>query len=362
MRRLRKGFRIAGIGLLAAAAAAALPILWVETSCSGPAAPSAAEAPAVPDAGYRRLEARSYLSYPEWYIVHAYEDFAGVLRQADEARFGYLASIRGFWSSLCGANRIAARSGGGDLQMKTMLYTIGLSFTAEMAVKGLYETTLGRLFAWLRGPERTEEDRFALRVAEDYARFLQQTPWYEYPFAAEVARLWRETSFEGPDLARKAERRLALSAEWGVKAGYAALLRKAAGLAPADLTIRSVVLGLDATDLAVDPRIAVVADLGGGRTLIETPRYRAFSEVLRGLAGRGRTVVEIAGNDRILVTALVPPGKNVDMPAADTIFALPIQSRPGWRRVGLDAEVPRLAALIGALERQGAVFEHAYDY
>jgi hypothetical protein len=49
-------------------------------------------------------------------------------------------------------------------------------------------------------------------------------------------------------------------------------------------------------------------------------------------------------------------------PGATELFAIPIQSRPGWRRLGLDVEVKKLTALIGEVERQGGEFEHAYDY
>ena len=50
-----------------------------------------------------------------------------------------------------------------------MLYIIGISFAAEMGIKGFYEETVGRVTAWLRGPERTPEDEFALKVADEYA-------------------------------------------------------------------------------------------------------------------------------------------------------------------------------------------------
>ena len=76
-------------------------------------------------------------------------------------------------------------------------YIIGISFTAEMAIQGGYERTIGALTAWLRGPQRTPEDAFALRMLDDYAAFLQQTPWYEYPFGAELGRLWREVPRSG---------------------------------------------------------------------------------------------------------------------------------------------------------------------
>jgi len=52
----------------------------------------------------------------------------------------------------------------------------------------------------------------------------------------------------------------------------------------------------------------------------------------------------------------------VEATGANEIFSIPIQSRPGWRRIGLDVQVARLTQMISALERGGAVFEHAYDY
>ncbi len=54
------------------------PVLAIETVCNMPVdASTTARAPAViQDPRYKRPEANSYLSYPEWYIVHAYEDFA----------------------------------------------------------------------------------------------------------------------------------------------------------------------------------------------------------------------------------------------------------------------------------------------
>ena len=37
------------------------------------------------DRDYARREADSYLSFPEWHIVYAYEDLAGVLQQGNES-------------------------------------------------------------------------------------------------------------------------------------------------------------------------------------------------------------------------------------------------------------------------------------
>ncbi len=171
-----------GFGLLALGLVAAVPIARNETSCMrARVAEASPYQPLLPPES-RRNGVDTFLTYPEWSIVHAYEDLAGVTRERGEEHFGYWRAVRSYWSSLCSLSRIASSRGDIALDMKAMLYIIGVSFSGEMAVKGLYETSIGRLTAWLRGPERTPDDRYAARVAEDYAAFLRQTPWYEYPF------------------------------------------------------------------------------------------------------------------------------------------------------------------------------------
>ena len=74
----------------------AAPILWVESLCTTAREPGTpARAPLVNERGYARREADSYLSFPEWHIVYAYEDLAGVLRRGNESDFAYGRQIAG---------------------------------------------------------------------------------------------------------------------------------------------------------------------------------------------------------------------------------------------------------------------------
>lgn len=361
--RLRKVGKGLIVLLILLSALIALPVFYIEVTCRGNAEPTAPAAPSTRIApAAQRPEVNSYLSYPEWYIVHAYEDFAGVLAAHDEYAFGYLASIGGFWSSFCSLNRLVAGRGVTPLDTKVMLYTIGVSFTGELALKGLYETTLGHLTAALRGAERTAEDRFALAVAEDYARFLRQTPWYEYPFGATLVRFWQETPIVGSHMLCKIERRLALSAEFAAKSLYARLIGLLAGLSPAELRLQSVVRGADMARLTADPQVKLIGKIDDQNAVIETPRYRAFTEILVALSTRGDDVVEIAGNDDILVTVRELMEHRITHQGVRELFSIPIQSRPGWRRVGLDVTITELSSLIRALSGSPAEFEHVYDY
>jgi hypothetical protein len=341
------------------------PILWIEATCRAPTErPAQSRAPLVADPGYARRESDSYLSFPEWHIVYAYEDLAGVLRRGDESDFAYGRQIAGFWNSLCRLNRVATARGAVPSDTKVMLYTIGWSFTVELAGKGAYEKTVGRAFEWLRGAGKTAEDEFAARDMQAYAAFLRQTPWYEYPFRSRLAAYWRGTPLWGAHMPRKLERRAVFTGEYGIKAIYGALIgyASATALGAADLEIHTVVVGLQASDIAAEREIKVVRDLGGGRTLIRTPRYQAYSDLLVRLARRGRDIAEIAGNSRILVTVLAPRRALPSLPDTIELFTVPIQSRPDRRRVGLDVSVAHLASVIRTLEGAGISIEHIYDY
>lgn len=135
------------LGLLAVLLALSLsaPVIYVETMCRGNATPEPYRALIAP--AHQRPETRTLMTYPEWYIVHAYEDYAEVLRTGDPHDYAYLRGIGGFWSSLCALNEESSAYGEVDGATKQMVYVIGVSFTAELALKAAYEETLGRVFA-----------------------------------------------------------------------------------------------------------------------------------------------------------------------------------------------------------------------
>ena len=362
---MRRWARRVAFGLLVVAVVLSVPILWIENACTAPSDRLLrSRPPLVSEPGYARRESDSYLSFPEWHIVYAYEDLAGVLRGGDGSEFAYGRQIAGFWRSLCRLTRVVTARGAVGTDTKVMLYTIGWSFTAELAIKGAYEKTVGRTFEWLRGPGKTAEDAFVARDMEAYAQFLRQTPWYEYPFGWRLLDFWRSTPLRGDDLSRKLERRAVVTLEYGTKAVYGALIRHASAtaLGAADLEIHTVVVGLHAADAVRDPQITIMRDLGEGRTLIRTPRYQAYTELLVRLARGGRDIVEIAANHRILVTVLAPKGPLPPLVDTTELFEVPVQSRPDRRRVALDVAVEHLAAAVRALEAAGGTIEHIYDY
>jgi hypothetical protein len=348
-----------GIALAVIVVLCAIPVLWIETQCMGSLPKEAQTYRPILPAEYSRNQVDTYLTYPEWSIVHAYEDFAGVAKTRGESAFRYVESIGGYWRNLCSLSAIASARGEVSGTMKTMLYVIGLSFTAEMGVKGLWEKTIGRFTEWVRGKKPTPEDVFAYKVNDDYAAFLRQTPWYEFPFGQTLSRLWRESSWPTSSYVRSIERRVALSMEYGVKAGYAWLIGQGAALSPAKLTIRSVVEGAEPLPGA---DMKVIETRTDGTAVIDTPRYRAFTQILLALIERDRRIVEIAGNDEILVTVLAKDGTPLTAGGARELIVVPVQARPGFTRRGYSVKLEHLPAFVQSLRKAGGEFEHAYDY
>ena len=343
-------------------------VVSVEEFCvSHVPTPSVSSDFAITDEGYARPQGDSFLTFPEWYIVHAYNDLAGVTARSSESDFDYLASIRGFWTSLCGATRQASASGPTSADQKATNYIIGFSFTAEMGLQGAYERTIGALTEWTAGGRKTAEDAFNLALLKEYAAFLYQTPWFRFPFGAKLSQFWHETPFV-PSI-RAVERRGSLSLQYAARYAYARLMRFVAGYDPADLTIRSVVSGLAPSDLQRMRDVKVireVTDASGIRgVLVETARYAAFDAFVRELGRHANASLrEVAGNHHILVTIVAPDGGDTTLAAADgvAIFRLPIQASPGSGRIGIDMPVRSLVQNVRRLEAAGSRFEHAYDY
>jgi hypothetical protein len=334
----------------------AAPIGYVEFACHAPVT-NGPYTPVITDPNEQRREANTYLTYPEWHIVYAYDGLAEVLKTSDEHDFGYAASVWRFWESTCALTRVADGHGGADGNTRLMIYTIGASFTLEMGLKAAYEETVGRVFAAIRGPTKTPQDATAAMMAADYAAFLRQTPWYRYDFQRLIDALWVDPVV---DPWRGWERRLALGGEWKAKIFYADMI--AAGVAAtgeAKLTIRSVVTGLDAAQLGAISDVKVISETADG-IVIETPRYARFTQILSEIARDGGSIREIAGNDDIMVTLTLPPGEDYVGPG-EVIVRMP---RDGFwsERVLIDTKVGDLARLLAARPPGDPGLEHVFDY
>jgi hypothetical protein len=358
---MRRPFKIAAvlIGLFVFVVLALLsPAAYVETFCHADPQQQSFK-PLITDPAQKRDEANTFLTYPEWHIVYAYDGLAEALKTGDEHSFDYLASVRDFWSSACDLTRVADAHGGADKGTRMTIATIGVSFTLEMGLKGAYEETIGRLAAAWRGDAKTPQDVVARDMAIDYAAFLRQVPWYKYPFQSAVDALWA-APIDG--IVRGWERRLALGLEWKSKIAYAGLIANAVdATGQAKLTIQSVVSGVSAAQLAAIKDVRIVSE-DDGKFLIETPRYDQFTHILVDIAKAGGTIDDIAGNDDILVTATVAGAEDGAMTRKGHVIARIARQGFSNDRLLMSVKVPDLAGILRKIPLSDPGIEHVFDY
>ena len=228
---------------------------------------------------------------------------------------------------------------------------IGLGFTAENAVKGVYENTIGRLTERFSDGGKSAEDQYAAKKVAEYATSLRTAPSYEFGYGQALGGLWR-TPARGAYQARKIERRAILTIEYGLKGLYSWMLGIAA---PDDAPPQIHALAL------VDKRSPEVISL---------PRDELFTAALSVLVGKGVTIYEIAGNDEIFLTALGPasalngPDGGPLKPANTwrVEFVEPLLTEPSVVRIGLTVPPSCLARLLADLQASGATLERAYAF
>ena len=355
--RVRRLLKWSLLSLFVAVLLLLLPVAYVELRCRGDAAADTYK-PLITDPVFQRAEANTYLTYPEWHIVYAYDGLARVVKTGDEHAFDYVDSISRFWGSTCSLMRVAGRHGGADWDTRSMIHTIGVSFTVEMLAKAAYEETVGRVTAWLRGSQKTPQDAVIAGIANDYAAFLRQTPWYQYPFTSKARELW--TPPAGLSL-RGWERRIGIGLEFEVKAGYAKVLAGAvAATGQAQLIIRSVVSGLDEAALRGIQDVKVVGRRGNGFE-IETPRYDLFTRILVAIAKQGGAIQEIGGNDEIMVSLTVPDGAAASVQYATVLYRMKRDGIPGDRLL-VNVRMADLAAFLRTYPLGDPGLEHVFDY
>lgn len=312
-------------------------------------------------ADYQRPEESTYLTYPEWAIVYAAREYAGFVATRRESGFPYWAYVGRFWqdyATMIRASSVYPFNG----EYHLMLVVIGTSHTIEHVLQWAYENSVGRLTEWT-SEKPTAADRYLAGVAAEYAAFLDQVPWYEFPYAEKRAGLIALARPADDDATRTAERKAAYGLAYMIKQAYADLIRSglAASSAPAELDIHVWAKGPVGDAVRGEADTALERDFGADGAVFVTKRYQVFTEMIPRLIAKGVSFVEIGGNDEILMTVL--SDADVAAPAGTAVlFSYELPAQPGLRRTGLVARVDALHTAIPELAGKGVRLEHVYDY
>lgn len=309
---------------------------------------------------YFKPFSRTYLSLPEWYIVYAADEYASVLRDGMPSQFPYFAANDEYWRQYDRIVERTASSTDDTAKQMQVLDVIGWSFTVENAVKGVYEATLGRLFERFAGGVQTPEDRYAAEVAQKYATLIYDYPWYDFPYFESLKGVWTiegEGDYTLGQLARRVERKVFLTLEYGLKSVYAGVI---AWVTHLEFGVQDDVIN------------AIVTRDGLTYELISAPHYQPFTRLLlqelrTEASNPNFEIVEIAGNAQIALTYR----DQVDAPSLgvgeEITRNLQIEGITDGavhysERVTTLVAVRDLTDLYKELSERGITIDHVYDY
>lgn len=319
----------------------------------------------VTPADHIRPADQTFLTYPEWFLVHSPAEIADYAHARTTTTFPYMSHVRQLWQSY----GIVYDQIKGSFPFNTgyhiMIWVIGVSTTVEYALKALYETVVGRLTNPTNGAIVTEEDQFNAQFMKDYVDFIRVLPWYEFDFTSRISKLLTGTSFFGPHFLRKCERKYMLLTELLMKAGYGYLIKLGtkASYDEALLTTAVVVNQLPADGLKNLSDTTLLQTRPDGSAVLLLPRYEAFHPAVSALMQQSVTFREIAGNNSaILLTVLAPETWQPSSPDFRPVFTQPIVTKPGLKRVALVTPVRWLDKTIRFINEQKVTIEHVYDY
>ena len=173
---------------------------------------------------------------------------------------------------------------------------IGWSFTVENIIKGIYENSIGRFTEWLAGDTQVAEDIYAYKVANDYATFIYDYPWYDFSYSSALIGVWtldNEKDYTWLQDVRRLERKLILTVEYGIKATYS-----------------SVIAFATHTKFGVQDDViyaVVTRDDGRNYELIKAPHYHPFTRLLLSKLeeesnNKDFRIINISGNNKITFT------------------------------------------------------------
>jgi len=298
---------------------------------------------------HQRGEEQTLLTYPEWFLVFSPDEYAQFVKHDEPSAFPFWGHVRQFWQGYAAVFQEQRRHPDYAFngEYHGMINLIGISTTVEYGLRSAYETFVGRLSAATTS-QASAEDLYGAQVAQEYVDFIKVRPWYEFDFTTRLANLWTRTPLSGGGLARKLERRYALTTEYLVKAGYGWLLSKAAN---------------PGHDKPLPVTHVAYRHAGAIETVL-LPRYGEFTPASMRLAQDGADFIEIAGNGTradILLTVWFAPGWQPPV-GTRMLFEQPILTVPGHRRAALVVQVESLASVLRELQAAGVEVEHVFDY
>lgn len=313
---------------------------------------------------YRRWADQTYLTFPEWFLVHAPQEQADYFAYNTSTTFPYMNHVSQLWWSYWVVYDEIKDVYEFNTWYHVMIMVIWVSSTIEYSLKSLYENVIGRITNTSSFEKMTEEDLFYAKFSKDYVDFINHTPWYEFDFQSRLVSLWTQTSFFWDNFLRKVERKYFITWELFVKTIYAKLIgfwTKSSYEAPSLDTL--IIVDFLPSNIQVElPKLRVIKKYNDNWLLVAVPRYGEFTKYASILAKRWVKFKEIAWNNWDILISLLSESNYVVPQNTRKVFVQPITTKKWLDRKAILTSVWDLNEVLIDLYDDNIIVEHIYDY
>jgi hypothetical protein len=306
---------------------------------------------------------QTFLTFPEWYLVFGPAEQADYFDHTTATTFPFLVQIDQLWASYWIVYQQVRHNYPFNGGYHLMIAVISVSSTVEFGAKEAYETVIGRFTD--TGTTQTDEDRFYAQYMHDYVHDIGTEGWFLFDFKTRLKMLWTETSWTGPHMLRKWERKYFLTTELVFKIVYAKLIEWAtrATYDPSVEETEVVVDHLPAGLKTRIPELKILQKYPDGSAMILIPREQPFTPESVEIASDGLQIREVAGHSSaILLSAFVPADWHEASPDFKVVFTQTVPTKPEIKRIAVATPIPHLCDTLRDLEQQHAVIEHVFDF
>lgn len=311
----------------------------------------------------RRPPDQTFLTYPEWFLVHSPTEQANYFTAHTATTFPYMTHVEQFWQSYAIVSHAIEKSFVYNSDYHLMIKVIGVSTTVEYALKAWYETIIGRITDTSNIEPLTQEDQFTHKFTQEYVDFIRIAPWYDFDFQSQLVQLWSNTDLFGPNFMRKLERKYELTSELLIKTVYAKLIKLGAQTVYEEAALTTVVLVDSFPNDINGSSIKVLKRFSNGTVLLRVPRYAAFNPTAVDLAKKNISFIEIAGNSgAVLLTLQANSAWQFNLNNAQLLFEQSIPSQVNKKRIAIVTTVPHLSEVLRNIISKTVYIEHIYDY
>ena len=267
----------------------------------------------------------------------------------------------------------------GDPTLNTML-----SFTKVMTVEEEQDAVISQdlrkdqtyqrdfIQGHLSGPEWVNVD-----ISQEYARFIEHTPFYEFPYFKSIASYWDLFGKSWQAAAEKKGQLSVLTSDYTMMNLFvgASMTLEYAAKGIISWPIQKMYQGQEALTIKMlvhDP-MQEIEHVGGnikiikkyadaGLVCIEVPRYKEFLNIIKKLITTHMVIQEVAGQKEILIKVRYKDGAQVSAEDYVKKYEWVLPTQVGYTYAILVAQVNKLTEIFKQLDMHNIEIMHIHDY